>query len=118
MISEIIRFDTKTRFTELMAFADQHWPHKVPHETRLTMPSPERNWCVERYGPCASFVHHDERGEGRLVTLETQHLWCETGSNFLFRNPDHAFEFKMRWFNAPDAQGRAAMAALAGRMRV
>ncbi len=59
------------------------------------------NWCRERYGIGAIQWHRRGRHRGRisrgLFTFKPKRLWFAVGLTFCFRNPNAAFEFKLRW---------------------
>lgn len=60
-------------------------------------------WTEKRFGPNALQYYRTERYSWRdgdhqdKYTLNHNADWCRAGMRFLFRNPDHAFEFKMYW---------------------
>lgn len=73
------------------------WPHSVPHaHAILHGPSSVSNWLEEHFGPCGSDIWTDADSD-RMLNIETESAWGKTGGSYHFRDPDHAFAFKMRW---------------------
>lgn len=81
--------------------AREIWPYRVAYRTKLRMDSAARDWCVQQFGLCGSRVDrppsHVSGQSTATVTLDDSRSWSETGMEFLFRDADQAFEFKMRW---------------------
>jgi hypothetical protein len=85
---------------ESMAMVRDCWPHRVACVNPLgDGVSPAHQFCVDRYGPCASVVEwaKDKGQAPERVTLDTDLTWVNTGRCFYFRNADQAFEFKLAW---------------------
>lgn len=66
--------------------------HVTDRETNIEMD----RWCTSRHGRMALFTYPPLPGEdGQRFGLNGQ--WCRLGQTFYFREPDDAFEFRMRW---------------------
>jgi hypothetical protein len=73
------------------------WPHRVPHAHAFRDDgSVVNDWLEENFGPCGSQVWQDADSD-RMLNIETDSAWGKVGGGFHFRDPDHAFAFKMRW---------------------
>lgn len=59
-------------------------------------------WTARRFGPNALQYYKTLGSEWRnnqedKYTFNHNADWCKAGMRFLFRDPNHAFEFKMYW---------------------
>ncbi len=52
-------------------------------------------WCEEN---CQSTTGVRFALECEGIEVDQSKMWCHLNGIFWFKNPDHAFAFKMRWF--------------------
>lgn len=80
-------------YVDLYRMAQDEYPHevqlRVQHEGgRQILPYDDAfRWCEARFG---------EKAPKRLVKYKDG-LWIHFGMQFMFRESDHAIEFKVRW---------------------
>ncbi|RYF12747.1 MAG: hypothetical protein EOO77_16925 [Oxalobacteraceae bacterium] len=78
---------------DILALAVSVYPYdvhlrRVLHTRTWILPMDEAlAWCLEHFG-------EESRKTAHGFNL---HCWVHFGARFLFKNPDHAFEFKVRW---------------------
>lgn len=83
----------ETPYGHALKIAARAYPHMVPRSCIKTGDAPEvRAWCEERFGEGGAQFSSTHK-----FLIETDRAWCHLGACFWFKNPDHAFEFKMRW---------------------
>jgi hypothetical protein len=67
----------------------------VRYSAPFSHETPVHLWCEGQFGPCGSLVLEDKPFE--KVWLDTDRAWVNTGAFFCFKDPNHAFHFKMAW---------------------
>ncbi|RYD64006.1 MAG: hypothetical protein EOP83_10780 [Verrucomicrobiaceae bacterium] len=71
--------------------------YPFPHEVEIREFSNKREaklWCIEHFG---KNLRYRDRNDQKMQSITTMWQSPLGGMVYRFRNPDHAFEFKMRW---------------------
>lgn len=79
------------------AYAVPLWPgSKLENVINTALPRVReaRAWCLERFGASATM---SREGSEQVIVIDMNRPWASFGQTFLFKDPDAAFEFKMRW---------------------
>jgi hypothetical protein len=78
-------------------YDDLERQYPFPHVVEIRDFSNKREaklWCIQRFGKNIRL-----RDTNDVMWMSTTTMWQSAlgASTYRFRNPDHAFEFKMRW---------------------
>jgi hypothetical protein len=94
-----VSLNDRVRVTEMLELIVTYFPYvvKINVKDDLSNQAQAMLWCVAQYGE-GGRVRHLHRGEKvQRPYLNPHASWAQTRMHFAFKNPDHAFEFKMRW---------------------